>query len=484
MPTAPFAGAHAVIPRGWREDSSELLVLVEGRGHRTRDLLAVDRETGEVRTVIAERSETFVDYSAKSVLMPCGDGTLLWASERDGRNHLYRYDVATGAAQNRVTTGEFVVRRVEKVADGRVWFAAGGAVPGQDPYFLHLCRVDLDGGNFAVLTSCDAEPGDGTHEWEFTPDGRFLIDRFSRTDLPPVTLLRDAETGGRLCELSRAGDAAKRALGWRPPVRRSFPGRDGETPICGHAVFPPGFDPATAAARSVPVVEKIYAGPQDQHVPKSWGDERDVRELAALGFAVVRIDGMGTNWRSKAFHDVCWRDLGDAGLPDRRLWIAALAAEFPALDLSRVGIFGGSAGGQNALRAVLDHGDFYRAAAADCGCHDNRVDKRWWNEAWMGDPTAEGGEEAYVASSNAVDAAKLTRPLLLSVGLRDRNVDPAATWQVVDALIAAGKNFDLLAFPRGGHGARRGGRRAAAAGGVLPKAPGEPDPGRGVRRGR
>ena len=452
VPDDLFNGAYGLTRFAWSDDSRELRFLHNSRGHGYAQVLAADRESGAVRVVIDERPDTFFDYSQKTVLRDLGDGTLLWASERSGWNHLYRVDAATGEVLNAVTSGEWVVRGVEKIEDGRVWFTAGGVVPGQDPYFVHLCRVRLspdggNGGNFTVLTSDDAEPGDGTHDWRFSPDGRFLVDRFSRCDLPPVTVLRDAETGELVRELGRADASEKLATGWRPPVPFAAPGRDGETVIYGHVVFPPGFDPATAAAGSVPVIENIYAGPHGAHVPKAWGDERDVRELAALGFAVVRCDGMGTNWRSKAFHDVSWRNLADGGFPDRVKFLEAAAGRWPALDLSRVGIYGGSAGGQNAVRAVLDHADTYRAAAADCGCHDNRVDKRWWNEAWLG----ELGPH-YAASSNTAHAARLTRPVLLTVGLLDRNVDPASTLQLADALNDAGAEYDLLVSPRGGHG--------------------------------
>jgi dipeptidyl aminopeptidase/acylaminoacyl peptidase len=208
---------------------------------------------------------------------------------------------------------------------------------------------------------------------------------------------------------------------------------------------PRNFDPA----RKYPVIEQIYAGPQGAFVPKRFSPLHSGEVLAELGFIVVQIDGMGTNWRSKAFHNVCWKNLGDAGFPDRILWMKAAAARYPSLDLTRVGVYGGSAGGQNALGAVLFHGDFYKAAVADCGCHDNRMDKIWWNEAWMGWPV---GPE-YAASSNVTNAHKLRGKLLLTVGELDRNVDPASTMQVVNALIKAGKDFDFVVFPGAGHGA-------------------------------
>jgi dipeptidyl aminopeptidase/acylaminoacyl peptidase len=181
--------------------------------------------------------------------------------------------------------------------------------------------------------------------------------------------------------------------------------------------------------------------------------------MAELGFILVNIDGKGTSWRSKAFHDVCWKNLGDSGFPDRILWIKAAAAKYPEMDLSKgVGIYGGSAGGQSSTRALLAFGDFYTVAVSDCGCHDNRMDKIWWNELWMSWPIG----PHYAEQSNVTQAKNLKGKLFLLVGELDRNVDPSSTMQVVSALIRADKDFDLLVVPGGGHGAgssANGGRR-------------------------
>jgi dipeptidyl aminopeptidase/acylaminoacyl peptidase len=197
-------------------------------------------------------------------------------------------------------------------------------------------------------------------------------------------------------------------------------------------------------------VENIYAGPHDHHVPKAFRSAyRHQQQLTDRGMIVVQIDGMGTAWRSKTFHDVCFKNLRDAGFPDRIAWMQAAAEQYPAMNLERVGIYGGSAGGQNALAALLWHGTFYKAAVADCGCHDNRLDKLWWNEQWMGWPVG----EQYAASSNIDHAWRLHGKLLLVVGEEDRNVDPASTTRTVRALIEAGKDFDFLLMPGVGHGA-------------------------------
>lgn len=438
---APFANAWSLDRVRWAPDGSQVFCLFNERGHQRLCVYAIDAETGAVRTVLEERSETFVDYSQKLVLHWLEDGwRFLWASERDGWNHLYLCDARTGEL-TQVTRGEWLVRRLEHVdeAAGQLWFAAHGLHPDQDPYHTHLARIGLDGRDLLPLTTAD-----GDHEWQFSPDRSRLVARWSRVDHPWVTELRRASDGALLAELGRDDTSELMERGYRPPERFVAKGRDGETDIHGMLIVPSSFDPA----RRYPVVESIYAGPHGQHVPKRWTLSLRERRLAELGFVVVQIDGMGTNWRRKSFHDVCWRNLKDAGLPDRIAWLRAAAAERPWLDLERVGIFGGSAGGQNALGALLHHGDFYRAAAADCGCHDNRMDKIWWNEAWMGWPLGDW----YADSSNVTHAGKLRGDLLLTVGELDRNVDPASTMQVVDALIRAERDFELIVVPGAGHG--------------------------------
>ncbi len=347
-----------------------------------------------------------------------------------------------GKVKNQVTRGQWVVRGVERVdaVKRQVWFRAGGIRPGQDPYFIHHCRVNFDGSGLVVLTE-----GDGTHEVAFSPGGRFFLDTWSRVDLPPVTELRRADDGRLVCALERADISALKATGWKTPEPFVAKGRDGKTDIFGVIFRPTNFD----ASRKYPVVEHIYAGPHDSFVPKAFRRHFQHQSLAELGFVVVQIDGMGTSNRSKAFHDVCWKNLGDSGFPDRIAWVKAAAKKYPYLDLDRIGIYGGSAGGQSALRALLAHGDFYKVAVADCGCHDNRMDKVWWNELWMGWPVG----PHYAEQSNVTNAHKLKGKLLLIVGELDRNVDPASTMQVVDALVRADKDFDLLVIPGAGHGA-------------------------------
>lgn len=428
----------------WKQDSTSFIYEYNQRGHQAYRVIGVDATTGNARAVISEEPETFFTYSSKKFLYPIDKtNELIWMSERDGWNHLYLYDWATGEVKRQITQGEWVVREVDRVdwRKRQVWFWAGGIHEDQDPYHLHYCRVNIDTGKVIPLTASD-----GTHTAvSVSPDDKYLTTTWSRIDHAPVHELRSAETGELIKEIARADASPLIEAGWVAPERFVAKGRDGKTDIYGIIIKPTNFD----TEKKYPIIEQIYAGPHGSHVPKRFHGMTRSMQLAELGFIVVRIDGMGTNWRSKAFHDVAWKDLGDAGFPDRIAWMKAAAKTRPWMDLNRVGIYGGSAGGQNAMRAVIDHADFYKAAAADCGCHDNRMDKIWWNEQWMGYPV----DESYEKSSNLVDAHKLGGKLLLTVGELDRNVDPASTMQVVDALIKANKDFELMVFTGKGHGA-------------------------------
>lgn len=438
-----FDNPFALRDLAWHDSSGSFSFLYNQRGHQVLRLIQVDTESATAKTIIDETSDTFVCYSSKTYLHRI-DSTdeLIWMSERNGWNHLYLIDALTGNVKNAITSGQWVVRGVERVDDvqRRLHLRVSGIDKEQDPYHVHLIRIDYDGENLVRLTE-----GDGNHRWRFSPDGRFLIDTYSRVDLPPVSELRDAETGELICELERADAEALLATSWQPPERFVAKGRDGETDIHGIIVRPTNFDPD----KRYPVLEHIYAGPHSSFVPKSFGLHNELYSMAELGFIVVKMDGMGTSNRSKAFHDVCWQNLGDSGFPDRVAWIKAAAETRPEMDLSRVGIWGGSAGGQSAMRALITHGDFYHAAVADCGCHDNRVDKIWWNEQWMGWPIG----PHYAEQSNVTQAHRVEGDLMLIWGELDRNVDPASTMQVVNALVKADKDFEQLIMPGTGHGA-------------------------------
>ncbi len=439
---ALFANPYHLRGYRWTPDSREFHFVYNQRGHQVLRLVGIHGETGQVRSVIDEQSETFIDYAYKQFRHDLDETEeVIWMSERSGWNHLYLYDRATGRVKHPITRGEWVVRSVDHVDPEKrqIWFQASGVYPGQDPYYRHAARVNFDGSGLTFLTAAK-----GTHRIHYSPSRETLLVTYSRVDLAPVTELRRGSDGGLIAVLERADLEPLRAAGWITPERFVAKGRDGETDIYGVIYRPSNFRPD----RTYPVIEHIYAGPHGSHVPKDFRAYRSSQTTAELGFIVVRIDGMGTSNRSKAFHDVCWQNLKDAGFPDRIAWMRAAATQYESMDLTRVGIYGGSAGGQNTVSALLHFPESYHVGVADCGCHDNRMDKIWWNELWMGWPIG----PHYADNSNSTHAEKLEGKLLLTVGELDRNVDPASTLQLVDALVKADKEFEFSMIPGAGHG--------------------------------
>ena len=441
LDNALFPNPYEMSPLVWRKDSHAVTFEYNQRGHQVYRVLEADAVTGHIRALIDEEAKTFFCYSGKMYRHDVEEGKeIIWMSERDGWNHLYLYDGATGQVKNQVTKGGWVVRGVDNVDDEhrRIYFHASGMHQGEDPYFEHFFRINFDGSGLTPLTEAGAN-----HRVNFSSDMKYYVDTWSRVDLAPVSVLRRTEDGKALADLEHTDISALAKSGWRAPESFVAKGRDGKTDIWGIICRPRNFDPS----KKYPVVELIYAGPQDSFVPKSFSPYNPMEALAEIGFVVVQIDGMGTSNRSKAFHDVCWKNLADAGFPDRILWHKAVAAKYPWYDITRVGIYGHSAGGQSALGALLFHPEFYKVAVSTSGCHDNRMDKIWWNEQWMGWPLG----PQYISSSNVENASRLQGHLLLSVGELDENVDPASTMQVANALIKAGKTFDFVFLPGQGH---------------------------------
>ncbi|KAM0346125.1 hypothetical protein ACHAPU_005895 [Fusarium lateritium] len=434
-----FRNPYRLNSLGWNKDSQEYLFYFNERGHQHDRVLGIS-VNGHVRALVEEQSTTFVDYTKVYYKVLRNSNELLWSSERDGYNHLYLIDLITGAVKTQITKGSWMVNIVEAVDEEgrRIWLQGYGLNDGEDPYHVHLVRVNFDGSDFKILTN-----GDGTHSWAFSPDKRYLKDTWSRVDSPPTTVLRDGDSGEEIMELEKGVLKELQDKGWSSPERFAATGRDNETLIYGVVVRPNNFD----STKKYPVLDSIYSGPHGFSVPKAFSALSRQQKWAEEGYIVVQIDGMGTNWRGKHFHDVCYKNLHDAGLLDHIAWLKTAASTRPWLDLSRVGIMGGSAGGQNAVAGMLHHSEFFKAGVADSGCHDNRMDKLWWNELWMGYPV----DEAYEKSSNVTHAAKLKGPLMLIVGDLDDNVDPSSTFQLVNALNKERKNYEFLFIPGGEH---------------------------------
>jgi hypothetical protein len=417
------------------------------RGHQRLRVIEIDTFTGKHRNIIDEVTDTFIwTEHAKDLGIPLVNwlqqsNEIIHISERDGWRHLYLIDVASGKIKNQITRGGFVVRHVDRIDEEKrqVWFRASGRNPDQDPYLMHYYRINFDGSRLTALTE-----GNGWHNIRYSPDQRFIIDSYSRVDMAPVHELRRVSDGKLVCELEKTDITELEKEGWQPPEVFSARGRDGKTDIWGIVYRPRDFDPS----KKYPILEEMYAGPHDSYTPKQFSAGRRYSSWTDMGFVVVKMDGMGTANRSKAFHDLCWQNLKDAGFPDRILWHKAYAGKHPWYDISRVGIYGGSAGGQSSTGALLFHPEFYKVAVSSCGCHDNRMDKASWNEQWMGYPVG----AHYAESSNIDNAHRLQGKLLLIVGELDRNVPPESTYRLVNALIKANKDFDFILVPGAGHG--------------------------------
>ena len=445
-----FPHPYSISSPVWWKDGRGFTFEYNQRGHQAYKVIEVDAQSAQPRALIDEETKTFFYYNDLGPGLSAGrryrynvnDGKeIIWASERDGWEHLYLYDGATGNVKNQITKGDWLVRDVEFVDEKKrqIWFAAGSTVKGQDPYFTQYYRINFDGTGLTRLTDAD-----GMHSVTFSKDRKYYVDTWQRVDLPPVAQLRRTEDQKVVLDIDKGDPSALLAAGFRFPEVFVAKGRDGTTDIWGTITRPLNFDPT----KKYPVIENIYAGPQGSFVPKTFSAIAPDQALAELGFIVVHIDGMGTSNRSKAFHDVAWKNLGDSGFPDRILWHKAVAAKYPYYDITRVGIFGTSAGGQSSLGGVLFHPDFYKVVVTNSGCHDNRMDKMWWNEQWMGYPLG----PQYAASSNVDNAYRLQGHALIIIGEMDTNVDPASSLQVVNALVKAHKHFDMMYIPGQNHG--------------------------------
>jgi len=440
--TKPFEHQFSLKFGQWMADSKSFTFEFNQRGHQVYQLVSVDAEAGKTFVVVDEQSPTFIYYRRTFVHYMEDQKHILWISERDNWRHLYMINISTGKVVNQLTKGEWVVRDIIHIDEKNGYLILSGNgrnhTSGEDPYNIHYYKVNLKNGDILDLT-----PEQANHQGYFSADFKYLVDTYSKPDTPPASVVRTTIDGKVVMKLQEADITQLLATGFTMPEVFTAKGRDGVTDIWGTIFRPSNFDPS----KSYPVVEYIYAGPHDSFVDKNFSAYARFSKLNEMGFIVVSIDGMGTANRSKSFHDVCWRNLKDAGFPDRILWMKKAAEKYPYMNLDNVGIYGYSAGGQSTLAALLFHGDFYKVGVALCGCHDNRMDKIWWNEQWMGYPVGPW----YAENSNVDNAHKLEGKLLLINGELDDNVDPTSTLQVVNALVKADKDFEQLYLPAYGH---------------------------------
>lgn len=436
MPKVDFNGAPQI---HFSSDCKRFFFNKPDRGNERFRIIEVNAASGTTNAIVDEKAKTFIYLWRVYTKFLRKSNEFIWSSEKDGYRHLYLVNTISKTIRP-ITSGNWVVRGIDSIdAEKReIWFQASGMKKGEDPYYVHYYKINFSGDKMVELS-----PEPGNHKVKYSPDMNFYIDTYSQVNVAPVHELRRTVDGKKIMDLEKADVLyleKNKINAMQPFVAK---GRDGTTDIYGVVCFPFNLD----KNKSYPIIENIYAGPHDSFVPKSFVSYGEMQRIADLGFVVVQIDGMGTANRSKAFHDVCWKNLADAGFPDRMIWIKEMAKKYSFADTSRVGIYGTSAGGQNALGALLFHDDFYKVAVSSCGCHDNRVDKQPWNEQWMGYPVGKHYEE----QSNVTHAAKLKGQLMLIVGENDSNVPPESTYRVADALIKAKKNFDLLTIPGAGH---------------------------------
>jgi dipeptidyl aminopeptidase/acylaminoacyl peptidase len=418
------------------------------RDHKNEKLRMADVSTGAVREVYEESTNTQFESGQGATnwrYLPATN-EFIWFTERDGWGHLYLYGL-DGKLKNQITKGDFAVWTVEKVddTDRVIYFMAGGREPGRDPYFGHLYRVNFDGSGLQLLT-----PENANHDVTMSSDGKYFVDSFSTPNTPPVSVLRDMN-GKLVLELEKADISRLAAAGWKPVTPIVVKARDGVTDLYGLMYTPTNLDPA----RKYPIINYIYPGPQGGSIgSRSFSASRgDNQALAELGFIVVQIDGTCNPLRSKKFHDMCYGNMADNTLEDQIAGMKQLAAKCPYIDLDRVGIWGHSGGGFATAAAMFRYPDFFKVGISESGNHDNRNYEDDWGERYIGLLTKDAsGKSNYEDQANQNFAKNLKGKLLLAHGTMDDNVPPSNTLLVVDALIKANKDFDLIMIPNARHG--------------------------------
>ena len=433
----------------WSPDAKQLAFVSTSRDHKRAQLRIADAATGEIRDVLEETAATQFESGLGRVnwhYLPATN-EVIWFSERDGWGQLYLYDATNGKLKNQITTGEGTVTQLIKVDEKNrlLYFLAAGREKGRDPYFSHFYRIGFDGKNLSLLT-----PEDANHEISLSPTGSFFFDSYSKPDVPPAAVLRSAD-GKLVAALEKADISKLLATGWKPPQPIAVKARDGVTDLYGLMFKPTNLD----EKKKYPIINHIYPGPQGGSVgSRSFSAARgDAQALAELGFIVVEIDGMGNPTRSKKFHDFYYGNMGDNTLPDQIAAMKQLAEKYPWIDIDRVGIYGHSGGGYATADAMFRYPDFFKVGISESGNHDNREYEDDWGERYQGLLTKDSsGKSNYDDQANQNLAKNLKGHLLLAHGTMDDNVPPYNTLLVVDALIKANKDFDLLMLPNQRHG--------------------------------
>jgi len=431
----------------WSPDASQLALVSTSRDHKDAVLKVADAATGAVRKVFDEKVKThFESRTGWRVLW--GSNEVLWYSQRDDWGQLYLYDLNTGTLKNQVTSGVGPVTDIARVDEKTrtLWYGANGREPGHDPYFRHYYRIGLDGKNAVSLT-----PDDGMHDMQLSPDGKYLVDTYSKADAPPVVNLRDA-AGKLVMPLEKADVGPLVGAGWKPPILITVKAADGKTDLYGMMFRPTNFD----STKKYPIINQAYPGPQSGSVgSRAFTAARgDKQALAELGFIVVSIDGRGTPGRSKSFHDAYYGAMGrDNTIPDQVAGMKDLARQYRWIDIDKAAMWGHSGGGFITADAMFRFPDFFKVGISESGNHDQRNYEDDWGERYQGllERTPDGSDN-YAAEANQLQAKNLKGKLLLAHGTMDNNVPPQNTELVVDALIKANKDFDLLMIPNAGHG--------------------------------
>jgi dipeptidyl-peptidase 4 len=433
----------------WSQDARTVYAILTLRGALSMALYAIDADTGKARQLLEERDKSELEVAPGNFQPPAvrvieNGKRVIWFSEKDGWGHLYLYDSATGSQINQITRGSWTVRSVEYVDEqnGTIYFTASGREPGEDPYLRHLYKGRVDGSGVQLMT-----PEDADHEISFSPSGKYFVDTYSRVDTVPRCVLRSVD-GAVVREIGKADISDLLAAGWKFPQPFRAKAADGTTDVYGVIFRPSRFDPR----RKYPVIDSIYPGPQVIRSPKTMPDTLDgsALALAELGFVVVTVDGRGTPARSRAFHDFSYGHLGDAGgLEDHVSALKELAGRYPYLDITRMGIYGHSGGGFATVRAMLAYPEFYKVGVSSAGDHDLRGYIADWAERYEG----EFEDKHYQEASNSVLAlnSPLKGKLLLAWGDMDDNVPPASSLQLIDSLIKANSDFDMLLLPNNNH---------------------------------